>query len=215
MITWTGRIGALALVLAIATLVTGCPSETPNPTPDTAGTAEGGDTGGGGEGGGDSGGSDGPPPPPPAPEEPPFDRATAESPYSKAKVGDWAKVSIPSFGIMQHWEVSEVGDDFFIMKRFRLGDDGAKELIEDSRVELAKPERDWQDPRTRDAVTEVKEDVAHKIGDREVKVLIVIRETSLGKTETWYLMDVAINNGVVKSIKDDSVNLEIVDFGSK
>ena len=149
----------------------------------------------------------------PEPEPEPYDRAKAKSPWARAKVGDWLEVSLISGQIRHRWEVTALGEASVTFAMFKVSKDGAKELDRESTVDLRKEEKGWRDPRTFDAVTEVKEDVAFKLADREVTCLVVTREYGGRATETWYCFDLSLNGAVVKSIRDGDVNLEVTGFG--
>jgi len=192
---------ALALGLGLA----GCPGDaSTQPTPPPASPSPT---------GGDAASADTPTPAPS-----PFDRDSLETRWADAEVGDWAsyKIHVPR-EMNFRFEVTEVGERTVTVKQTDL-DSG--EVRQTREVDLAEEEERLQDPRELGGMTEDPKTETMDFGGEPLEVLVIKRKGAGSTIESWLteagpppFMD-SVGWTIVKSLKDGSLNYELLEFGS-
>jgi hypothetical protein len=141
---------------------------------------------------------------------PPFDRASAKTPWARCKVGDWAEYKNAK-GETLRFEVTEVGDDTL---SFSAAKDGSP--LGDNPIDLREEERRYQPPRSYDSQSADPVEQTVTVAGKEVQVIIIKRANSNGSsTESWFAeADVPpFVQCMVKSIRNDKLEYDLLDFG--
>ena len=149
------------------------------------------------------------------PEPEPFDRATAKTPWTKAKVGQYAVYTMAQMGGKKmRFEVTKVEDSSVTFKIVRPDGSESEEV-----VDLAQKEEKFELATEMDGVLKDKlETKTIKVGERDLEVQIVKREYAGNSSENWItsglppFVDVG-GSATAKSYKDGAVTFELVEFG--
>ena len=136
-------------------------------------------------------------------------QAEMKSPWRLAKVGDWL-VFEPHFGKDRvRYEVTGLTETELTFTMTSLTK--KKMLRPPVTMSFEDLESGWNDPdklqpKPKFTTKEL------KLGDKMLKCRVGVREGLGSKTETWYAEGIGLNDAVVKSVRDGSVNLELKDF---
>lgn len=132
-----------------------------------------------------------------------------KSPWKNAKVGDWVEFS-PHYGmtdVIRH-EIKKIGDGKLAFEMTNKTKNKPMSTIEQPLQEF---EAGYNDPYKLEPKPEIKE-VELTLNGKKLKCIHYKRVMGENTTETWLAPSIALNGGIVKSIRNGSLKLEIKDF---
>jgi len=146
----------------------------------------------------------------------PFVREELKTPWKLAKKGDWAvyTMHLPSGDKTFRFEVTDVAERTVTFVR---SDPKTGKSYGEETVDLAKEDERYTDPRSYDALDGEPTTQPYELKGKQLEVLVVKRKKEgFGSTELWLAeQDVRpFMQCAVKSLKNDKLESELVDFGS-
>lgn len=194
----------VGFLLVTILVLSGCDGGSKSSSSSGSGTA----TKNGGDTPTKNGGDDKAPPPPPVKAR---ELSSINSPWRTAKVGDWAEFA-PHFGqpgVFRH-EVIEIRANEIVFKIVNVTT--GKSVNDSIPLSFEDAEKSYNPPEKLVPKPSKIEEVEIDVGGKKLKCVYYVREALGGKTETWLCNDFPLNGGVVKSIKDGNLNLDIKAF---
>ncbi|MEZ6187340.1 MAG: hypothetical protein R3F62_20300 [Planctomycetota bacterium] len=151
----------------------------------------------------------------------PFVQSELRGPWKHAKVGDFAVYEEGSGDKMKtyRYEITKIEGAQVSVTRQELKDGNPVGEAGETAFDMQADDEKYKKPEEYDALTEEPKEQEHTLaGGKTLTVVVMKRKGAGSTTETW-LADAEVRpfhgQSVVRSVRDGTKNLDLVDYGSK